>query len=99
MFDSLHIPKEDIHSVERALSAFNSSPELMAAFSKKSLKVRCKDDEILFRIGESGGSVFLVRSGEVELTLPFSSVAASPFRQQQVHLSAFQRRSAMRRIR
>lgn len=78
MLDSSHIPKEDIHPA-RTLSAFKPSPELLAAFSKKSLNVCCKDDEVLFRIGESGGSVFLVRSGEVELTLPFSSVAGVAF--------------------
>ena len=70
MPDCSPFPDQDVHSRERVLCAFNGSPELLTAFLKKSLKVCCESDEVLFRIGEAGGSVFLVRSGEVELILP-----------------------------
>lgn len=55
-----------------ALSEYKASVELMSKFIEHAEIVVCPRDHVLFRIGEPATSVYLVRSGEVELRLPLS---------------------------
>ena len=79
-----HLPltkaKYDAMAVEPSLSETTASPEFLTAFNKRAVQVSCNDDEVLFRIGEPGTSVYLVRSGEVGLVLPVSDTEGIGFR-------------------
>ena len=82
MLDSLPISKGEFDeiAIDIDLSDCNGSPELVAAFTRKAVAVSCTEDALLFRIGEPGASVYLVRSGEVGLLLPIAPKrAASAF--------------------
>jgi len=79
-----HLPltkeKYDAMAVEPSLSECTASPEFLSAFNKRAVQVSCNDDEVLFRIGELGTGVYLVRSGQVGLILPVSSTDGIGFR-------------------
>ena len=82
MLDSLRISKRDFDAIaaELSLSECTASPEFLSAFNKRAVQVSCNDDEVLFRIGELGTGVYLVRSGQVGLILPVSSTDGIGFR-------------------
>jgi CRP-like cAMP-binding protein len=52
----------------------------MAAFSERATEIMCDTARALFQHGESGNGVYLVRSGDVLLTMPISSAHAMGFR-------------------
>jgi len=82
MLDSLPISKRDFDAIaaDLSLSECTASPEFLAAFNKRAIQVSCNNDEVLFRIGEPGTSVYLIRSGEVGLILPVSNTDGIGFR-------------------
>ena len=82
MLDSLPISKREFDeiAIDIDLSDCNGSPELVAAFTRKAVAVSCTEDAVLFRIGEPGASVYLVRSGEVGLLLPIAPKRGIGFR-------------------
>ena len=81
MPDSLHIATHSgqIESVD-SLYDCKGSPELVAAFEKRAIKIACSENEVLFRDGEPGKCVYLILAGEIGLFLPHSSPAGMPFR-------------------
>jgi len=50
------------------------SPELVAAFEKRAIKIACSENEVLFNDGEPGKCVYLILAGEIRLFLPFASM-------------------------
>jgi len=80
--DSLPMTQQDFEAIaaELSLSECTASPDILAAFNRKAIQVSCKEDQVLFRIGEPGTSVYLVRSGEVGLILPVSDRDGIGFR-------------------
>lgn len=77
MFDSAQpISKQEFDASEPALSEHKATPELISQFSQKAIKVVCKQDEVLFKMGEPVTSVYLVRAGEVGLMMPVSHTHA-----------------------
>jgi len=70
----------DSMAVEPLLSESTASPAFLEAFNRKPVPISCKENEVLFRIGEPGTSVYLVRSGEVGLVLPVSDLNGIGFR-------------------
>jgi CRP-like cAMP-binding protein len=68
------------HAPKSNLSEHRASPELMAAFSKRATEIMCDTARVLFQHGESGNGVYMVRSGEVVLTMPVSPAHAMGFR-------------------
>src|SRR3954469_24012677 len=82
MLGHLPLTKDKFASmaVEPSLSECTASPEFLTEFKKRAVQVSCNDDEVLFRIGEPGTSVYLVRSGEVGLILPVSDTDGIGFR-------------------
>jgi CRP-like cAMP-binding protein len=57
-----------------------ASPELMAAFEKSAIKLACEENEVLFREGEPGKTVYLILAGEIGLFLPLTSMDGMGFR-------------------
>jgi CRP-like cAMP-binding protein len=82
MLDLLLMARREFESiaVESFLSDCVVRPEFGAAFSRRGVAVSFKSDESLFRIGEPGCNVYLVRSGEVGLVLPLSDTQGFGFR-------------------
>jgi CRP-like cAMP-binding protein len=82
MLDHFPLTKDrfDAMAVEPSLSECTASPEFLTLFNKRAVQVSCNHDEFLFRIGEPGASVYLVRSGEVGLLLPIAPKRGIGFR-------------------
>jgi CRP-like cAMP-binding protein len=55
------------------------SSQLLATFNEHARIIRCAHDEVLFRTGGTAEYVYLLRSGEVALTIPFSNERAMEF--------------------
>jgi CRP-like cAMP-binding protein len=62
------------------LSEHTATPELIAAFSNLATELVCDEARVLFQQGESEKGVYLVRGGEVVLTMPVSPAHAMGFR-------------------
>ena len=56
------------------------SPELVAAFEKRAIKIACSENEVLFNDGEPGKCVYLILAGEIRLFLPFEPLDGMGFR-------------------
>ena len=67
-------------STESELSVHKATAELMAEFSRTATKLSCTRKTVLFQQGEAASSVYLVRSGDVILTMPISLAQALAFR-------------------
>jgi len=65
---------------ESDLSEHKASPELVAEFSTRATKLSCTRKQILFQQGEASSGVYLIRAGEVILTMPISARRAMSFR-------------------
>jgi len=65
---------------ESDLSAHKATPELIAKISQWATKLSCTRKTVLFQQGEPASNVYLVRAGEVILTMPISSTRAMSFR-------------------
>ena len=65
---------------ENELSEHKATPELMAEFSQRATKHSYSSKEVLFQQGEPASKVYLVRHGEVFLTMSISSSHAMGFR-------------------
>jgi CRP/FNR family cyclic AMP-dependent transcriptional regulator len=50
-----------------------ASPELIAAFENRAIKVICSDNQLLFSHGEPAKCVYLVLTGKVRMLLPLTS--------------------------
>lgn len=50
-------------------SAFLANPELIDALEKRSTAISCTEERILFRQGDAPAGVYILRQGEVTLTL------------------------------
>jgi CRP-like cAMP-binding protein len=57
-----------------------ASAELAAAFEYRAIKIVCSENQILFRRGDPGSSVYLVLGGEVRLALPLDGTDGMGFR-------------------
>lgn len=57
-----------------------ASPQLLSSFIEHARTIRCEHDDVLFRTGEAAKQVYLLRSGHVALTIPFSNKRAMEFR-------------------
>jgi CRP-like cAMP-binding protein len=57
-----------------------ASAELTAAFEYRAIKVVCSENQVLFKRGDPGTSVYLVLSGEVKLALPLVGTDGMGFR-------------------
>ncbi|KAA6462877.1 Crp/Fnr family transcriptional regulator [Acidobacteria bacterium AB60] len=66
----------DQPSTTSYLSEHKTTAELMSEFSKKATKFLYPKPHVLFNWGEPAKSVYLVRSGEVVLTMPISGKQA-----------------------
>ena len=75
MPDSLHraTHRGQIESGD-SLYDCKGSPELVAAFEKRAIKIACSENEVLFNDGEPGKCVYLILAGEIRLFLPFASM-------------------------
>jgi CRP-like cAMP-binding protein len=62
------------------LSEHKATPELIEAFSKRATEIVCDTARVLFQLGESENGVYMVRTGEVVLTMPISSAHSMGFR-------------------
>jgi len=82
MLDSLPTMKRDFSEVAADCSLYDckASPQLIAAFEKRAVKVVWSENEVLFNSGEPGKCVYLVLAGEVGLFLPLSSMDGMGFR-------------------
>jgi CRP/FNR family cyclic AMP-dependent transcriptional regulator len=81
MPDSLHITRDSGHSEQvDSLYDCKASPELIAAFEKRAVKVACSENEVLFREGEPGKCVYLILAGEIRLFLPLTMMDGMGFR-------------------
>ena len=71
MPDSLHITTHS-GQIESGDSLYDckGSPELVAAFEKRAIKIACSENEVLFNDGEPGKCVYLILAGEIRLFLP-----------------------------
>jgi CRP-like cAMP-binding protein len=82
MDDSQSLRRRD--SIDAAgdgsLSRHKATPELIAELTRVATTVVCARDEVLFEQGEPVDSVYFVRAGEVELTIPITSTQAMGFR-------------------
>ncbi|HUB30984.1 MAG TPA: cyclic nucleotide-binding domain-containing protein [Terracidiphilus sp.] len=50
-------------------SAFVADPDLLAALGKRSTKVLCQEDRVLFRQGETSTCLYVLNSGNATLTM------------------------------
>src|ERR1700688_2439406 len=84
MPDSVPITKQDFSevAVEGSLYECKASPDLIAAFEERAIKVICSENQVLFSNGEPGRSVYLVLLGEVALSLPLTLMDGMGFRAQ-----------------
>jgi CRP-like cAMP-binding protein len=84
MLDSLPTTKQDFSevAVDGSLYECKASPDLIAAFEKRAIKVICSENQVLFSNGEPGRCVYLVLAGEVGLLLPLTSMDGMGFRAQ-----------------
>ena len=82
MLISLPISKREFDeiAIDLDVSGSDAGPELVASFTKKAAGIRFTKDEVLFRIGEPGNSVYLVQSGEIGLVLPIDRTRGIGFR-------------------
>ena len=82
MSSSFTVPKQDFAEVfiQLPLSECAATPELTAIFSEGARKLTFSRDEVLFQKGQPGKSVYLVRSGEVGLTMSVSPLRGIGFR-------------------
>jgi CRP/FNR family transcriptional regulator, cyclic AMP receptor protein len=69
-------------AVDGALYECKASPELIAAFEKRAIRVISSEGEVLFNNGEPGKCVYLILAGQVDLFLPLSSKKGIGFRAQ-----------------
>lgn len=67
-------------ALESALSEQRATAALVAEFRKRGTTLVFTEEETLFRQGDQPGSVYLVVSGQVELTMPVSRTQAMGFR-------------------
>ena len=67
-------------SADGSLYECEASPDLIAAFDKRAVKVTCSETEVLFSRGEPGSYVYHVRTGAVTLTLPIANNHVITFR-------------------
>ncbi len=67
-------------ALESPLSEHRATAALIAEFRKRGTTQVFTEEEILFRQGDEPGSVYLVLSGQVELTMPVSRTQAMGFR-------------------
>ena len=83
MLDSLPAAKQNsrVTAVE-SLYDCKATPELVAAFEKKAIKITCSENEVLFRSGEPGKCVYLILAGEIRLFLPLNSMDGMGFQAQ-----------------
>lgn len=65
---------------ESDLSGHKATAELIAEFSEKATKFLYPKPTVLFQQGEPATNVYLIRSGEVVLTMPISKGHAMSFR-------------------
>ena len=65
---------------ESALSEQKATTALIAEFRKRGTTLAFPEEETLFRQGDEPESVYLVLSGQVELTMPVSRTQAMGFR-------------------
>ena len=82
MLDSVRTTKQSFNevAVDGSLYECKASPELIAAFEERAIKVICSEDQVLFNNGEPGKCVYLVITGEVGLLLPLTSMDGMGFR-------------------
>ena len=82
MPDSLPPTQQDFiePADDGSLYECKASPDLIAEFEKRAIKVVCSDDQVLFNKGEPGACVYLVLAGEVGLLLPLSTIDGMGFR-------------------
>ena len=57
-----------------------ASPQLLSSFNEHARTIRYEHDDVLFRTGEAAQKVYLLLSGQVALTIPFSNQRAMEFR-------------------
>jgi CRP/FNR family transcriptional regulator, cyclic AMP receptor protein len=69
-------------AVDGTLYECKASPDLIAAFEKRAIKVISSEGEVLFNNGEPGKCVYLILAGQVDLFLPLSSKKGIGFRAQ-----------------
>jgi CRP/FNR family transcriptional regulator, cyclic AMP receptor protein len=74
--------KFDDTAVDGMLYECKASPELIAAFEKRAIKILSSGGEVLFNNGEPGKCVYLVLAGQIDLFLPLSSKEGIGFRAQ-----------------
>lgn len=67
-------------ALESALSEHQATAALTAEFRKRGTTLSFTEEETLFRQGDEPQSVYLVLSGQVELTMPVSRTQAMGFR-------------------
>ena len=84
MPDSVPITKQEFSevAVDGSLYECKASPDLIAAFEERAIKVICSENQVLFGNGEPGRCVYLVLTGEVGLFLPLTSMDGMGFRAQ-----------------
>jgi len=82
MHDLLHDYEFDTTelAVESPLSEHKATEALIAEFRKRGTTLVFTEEETLFRQGDQPESVYLVISGQVELTMPVSRTQAMGFR-------------------
>jgi CRP-like cAMP-binding protein len=84
MLNSSRIAEQDNIRIDAVESLYDckASPELVAAFEKRAIKVTCRENEVLFRDGEPGEAVYLILAGEIKLSLPITPRDGMCFRAQ-----------------
>jgi CRP-like cAMP-binding protein len=70
----------DEAAVDGTLYECKASPELIAAFEQRAIKIISSEGEVLFNNGEPGKCVYLILAGQVDLFLPFNSKKGMGFR-------------------
>ena len=65
---------------ESQLSEHQATAELIAEFRQRATKLSCSRKTVLFQQGEPASNVYLVRTGEVFLTMPISPAHVLGFR-------------------
>ena len=81
MPDSLPVTNDTFNeaAAEESFYRRKPSPELIAAFENRAIKVICSENQVLFSHGEPARCVYLVLNGEVRMLLPLTPMDGMGF--------------------
>ena len=79
MPDSLPLTQNEFAELDESFYHCKATPDLIAAFENRAIKVICSENQVLFSHGEPARCVYLVLNGEVRMLLPLTPMDGMGF--------------------